>query len=175
MLEPHRLNEGQTQQSTAVTALDRVARTYGLVLDPQQLTRNHPFDGKEPTTQLLLKMADGGGLRGKLRRIKRGEMTKLATLAPAILLLRNGKAALSNGVEKNGACFALIDQLESEGSLTALYDEPRRSEFCTGEVILLKLRWRVAAVERAFSFGWLVQQLVTESKSTWRPKWRWAI
>ncbi|MGA2213912.1 MAG: peptidase domain-containing ABC transporter [Bryobacteraceae bacterium] len=165
MLEPRQLNEGQTRHCTAVAALIGVARQYGLTLDAQQLIRNHPFDGKEPSTALLLKMADGVGLRGKLTRIKRGELTKLAKLAPAILLLPNGKAALIKRVQQqDGACFALIEEFESERGLTALYDEPRLFEFWTGEVLLLKLRWRVAGVDRPFGFGWLVEQLVMERR-----------
>jgi subfamily B ATP-binding cassette protein HlyB/CyaB len=57
-----------------------------------------------------------------------------------------------------------LTNFESERSLTALYDEPRLFEFWTGEVILLKLRWRVAGVDRPFGFAWLVEQLVMERK-----------
>jgi ATP-binding cassette, subfamily B, bacterial HlyB/CyaB len=165
MLQPPQLVEGEKQHSTAVTALIRVARHYGLTLDAQQLIRSHPFETEEPSTALLLKMAEDVGLRGKLMRIKRGELTKLARLAPAILLLPNGKAALINRVEQvEGAAFALIDELESERGLTALYDEPRLFEFWTGDVILLKLRWRAAGLERPFGFAWLVEQLVMERR-----------
>ena len=131
---------GQKQSSSAVRALVRVAAFYGLTLNPQQLVRAHPFDTDEPGTGVLLKMAAGAGLRGKLMRIKRGELARLAKSVPAILLLPNGKAALINRVEhSNGASYALIDEFESERSLSALYDEPRLFEFWSGEVLLLKL------------------------------------
>jgi ATP-binding cassette, subfamily B, bacterial HlyB/CyaB len=165
MQERPQLVEGDRQHSTALRALIRAARHYGLTLDAQQLIRNYPFDTEEPSTAQLLKMAEGVGLRGKLIRINRGELTKLATQVPAILLLPNGKAALINRVEQvDGACFALIDELESQGGLTALYDEPRLFEFWTGEVIVLKLRWRVAGVDRPFGFAWLVGQLLKERR-----------
>ncbi len=166
MEEPRQLpGGGQNQHSTGVTALVRVAAHHGLTLDPQQLAHSTPFDTEEPSPALLLKMAHRAGFRTRLMRVRRGELAGFAKLAPAILLLPNGRAALLKRVQqRQGATYALIDELESERGLTALYDEPRLFEFWTGDVIVLKLRWRVAGVERPFGFGWLVQQLVTERR-----------
>jgi ATP-binding cassette, subfamily B, bacterial HlyB/CyaB len=165
MLEQPKAVTGETQPSTALTALIRVARHYGLTLDAPQLLRNHPFDAEEPSTALLMKMAESAGLRARLIRIQRGELIRLARLAPAILVLPNGKAALITRVEQvDGACFALIDELESQYSLTALYDEPRLFEFWRGDVILLKVRWGAAGVDRPFGFRWLIEQVLTERK-----------
>ncbi len=163
---PNPLESGKEQHnSTAVRALARVASHYGLTLDPQQLIRTHPFNTEEPTASLLLKMAEGSGLRGKLMRIKRGELGRLTRFLPAILLLPNGKAAVINRVQSGeGASCALIDELESESGLSALYDEPRLFEFWEGDVILLKLRWRAPGAERPFGFGWLLDQLLIERK-----------
>ncbi len=164
MERPERI-ESEKQHSTSVVALIRVARHYGLTLDAQQLIRNHPFETEEPSTDLLMKMAAGVGLRGKLMRINRGELTKLARLVPAILVLPNGKAALIDRVEQGeGACYALIDELHSKDGLTALYDEPRLFEFWTGEVILIKPRWRAAGLDRPFGFAWLVDQILVERR-----------
>lgn len=159
--------QGEEQQhSTAVRALVRVATHYGLTLNPQQLIRAHPFTTPEPSAALLLKMAEGTGLRGKVMRIKRGELGRLERLVPAILLLPNGKAAVINRVRhrEEGASCALIDELESESGLSALYDEPRLFQFWAGDVILLKLRWRAPGAERPFGFAWLLDLLLTERK-----------
>ncbi len=151
--------------STAVRALVRVAAHYGLTLDAQQLIRSHPFATEEPTAAKLLTMAEHSGLRGKLMRIKRGELGKLTRLVPAILLMPNGKAAVVNRVQVGGgASCALIDDLETESGFSALYDEPRLFEFWTGEVLLLKLRWRAPGKERPFGFAWLLDQLLMEKR-----------
>jgi ATP-binding cassette, subfamily B, bacterial HlyB/CyaB len=151
--------------STAVRALVRAAAHFGLALNPQQLMRSNPFDTDEPSPAFLLKMAESTGLRGKLMRIRRGELSKLARFVPAILLLPNGKAAIINRVEqRGGASFALIDELESERSVSVLYDEPRLFEFWAGDVMLLKLRWLVPGAERPFGFRWLFDQLLMERK-----------
>jgi len=156
---------GRKQGSTAVRALVRAAAYYGLTLNPQQLIRAHPFDTDEPSTGALLKMAESTGLRVKQMRIKRGELARLARSVPAILLLPNGKAALINRVENSkGASYALIDEFESERSVSALYDEPRLFEFWAGDVILLKLRWQVVGAERPFGFRWLFDQVLMERK-----------
>jgi len=162
----HPLEGGKEQKnSTALRALVRVAAHYGLTLDPQQLMHSHPFATEEPSADLLVKMAEGTGLHGKLMRVKRGELGRLERFVPAILLLPNGKAAVINRIRQGaGASCALIDELESESGLSALYDEPRLFEFWTGDVILLKLRWRVPGAERPFGFGWLLDQLLVERR-----------
>jgi ATP-binding cassette, subfamily B, bacterial HlyB/CyaB len=163
--EQPQLVSGENQHSTALTALIRVARHHGLTLDAEQLVRGHPFDTDEPSTALLMKMAESVGLRAKLMHVQRGDLMKLAHLAPAILVRPDGKAALIHRVQQvDGACFALIDELESQHDLTALYDEPRLFEFWTGEVILLKVRWNTMGVERPFGFRWLVDQILIEKK-----------
>jgi ATP-binding cassette subfamily B protein len=155
----------EQKQSTAVRALVHVAAHYGLTLNPQQLVRSHPFKTEEPSAAVLLKMAEGTGLRGKLMRIKRGELGKLERLVPAILLLPNGKAAVINRVQQGaGASCALIEELDSESGLSALYDEPRLFEFWAGDVMLVKLRWRAPGAERPFGFAWLLDQLLVEGK-----------
>jgi ATP-binding cassette subfamily B protein len=142
-----------------------VAASHGLTLHSQQLIRAHPFDTEEPSVALLLRMAEGSGLRGRQIRIKRGELAKLARFVPAILLLPDGKAAVINHVQVGGrATCAMIDELESESGLSALVDEPRLFEVWGGDVILLKLRWRLPGAERPFGFAWLVDQVLMERR-----------
>jgi len=157
------VEKGRELHSTAVRALVRVAAHYGLALTPQQLIRSHPFSTDEPNVALLLRMAESTGLRGKVMRIKRGELGKLVRFVPAILLLPNGKAAVISRVQRgHGASCALIDELQSESGLSALYDEPRLFEIWAGDVILIKPRWRAPGLERPFGFGWLIDQFLVE-------------
>jgi ATP-binding cassette, subfamily B, bacterial HlyB/CyaB len=154
-----------TQTSTAVKALVRIAQHYGLTVDSQQLIRANPFDTEEPSPALLLRMAERIGMRGKTMHVQRGDLAKLARSVPAILLLSNGKAAVITRIEeRDGASFALIDELESEQGISALCDEPRLVEFWAGDVILLKLRWRAPMADRPFGFAWLFDQLFFEKK-----------
>ena len=151
--------------STGVAALVRIAAHYGLTLDARLLMRNHPFDAEEPSVNHLLKMADAVGLHGKTMNVGRGELARINKLVPAILLLPNGRAAVLNRLKQvDGATFALVEELESECGLTALYDEPRLFEFWNGDVILFKLRWRVAGIDRPFGFVWLFEQVLKERK-----------
>jgi ATP-binding cassette subfamily B protein len=155
----------RVRESTAVRAFVRVAAHYGKTLNAQQLMRAHPFDTEEPGTALLLQMAERAGLRGKVTRIKRGELAKLARSVPAILLLPNGKAAVINRVQGGGGAYcALIDDLESETGLSVLYDEPRLFEFWAGDVVLFRPKWRISDSDRPFGFIWLLGQLVKERR-----------
>jgi ATP-binding cassette subfamily B protein len=158
-------NREERQNSTVVRALVRVAASHGVTLNPNQLIRAHPFKTEEPSVPVLFEMAERNGLRGKAMRIKRGEVWKLARLVPAILIMPNGKAAVINRVEHGkGASCALIDELDSESSLSVLYDEPRLFEFWGGDVVLLKPRWRAPGADRPFGFAWLVDQLLLQKK-----------
>lgn len=157
--------EGERQVSTAVRALVRVAAHHGKILNPQQLVRSHPFQTEEPSPAVLMRMAEGTGLRGELIRIKRGELHKLSRSVPAVLLLQNGKAAVINRVQEEGeASCALVEDLEAESSLSVLYDEPRLFEFWAGDVMLVKPRWRISDSDRPFGVTWLVGQLVLERR-----------
>lgn len=167
MLGSRNSSDGASEQSnsTVVRALVRVAANYGLSLDPQQLIRSHPFSTEEPSTSVLLKMAERSGLRGKQMQIRRGELGKLSKFVPAIMLLPNGRAAVITRIQRaGGASCALIDELDTEISISVLYDEPRLFEFWSGDVILLKLRWHVPGAERPFGFSWLFDQLLIEKK-----------
>jgi subfamily B ATP-binding cassette protein HlyB/CyaB len=156
---------GKRRESTAVRAFVRVAAHYGKTLDTEQLIRAHPFEAEEPGTAVLLRMAERTGLRGKVIRIKRGELAKLSRSVPAILLLPSGKAAVISQVQDGeGASCALVDEFESEPGLSVLYDEPRLFEFWAGDAILFKPRWRIPESERPFGFMWLVAQLLIERK-----------
>ncbi len=151
--------------STAVRALVRVAATHGLTLNPYQLTRSHPFKGEEPSVPVLLEMAARNGLQAKQMRIKPGELGKLGKTIPAILLMPNGRAAVINKIRQGeGATCALVDELETDGELSVLYDEPRLFKFWAGDVLLLKRRWRMASEDRPFGFLWLINQLLIERK-----------
>lgn len=167
MGETPRLVDSGTQirHSTLLAALIRVAHHYGLTLDEEEIRRRHPFDTEEPSRPLFLKIAKSAGLSARIAQVTRGNLAKFARLVPAILLLPNDKAALISRIQaEDGACVALVEALEGQHSVTALFDEPRLFELWPGEIVLLRIRWRVAGVERPFGFSWLVRQLVIERR-----------
>jgi ATP-binding cassette, subfamily B, bacterial HlyB/CyaB len=152
-------------KSTAVRAFIRIAAHYGKTLSAEQLVRAHPFESEEPGTSVLLSMAERTGLRGRVMRIKRGELGRLARFVPAILLLPNGKAAVITQIkDAHGSSCALIDDLASEYGFSVLYDEVRLFEFWAGDVILFRPRWRVSESDRPFGFMWLANQLLKERR-----------
>jgi ATP-binding cassette, subfamily B, bacterial HlyB/CyaB len=155
----------EPRHCTAVMALVRVAAHHGLTLDPQQLVRAHPFNSEEPNPALLLKMAKQVGLKGRQMRIKRGELAGITRLAPAILLLPNGRAALVDSIhQRQGATFAFVDEFDSDRRLSVLYDEPRLFEFWTGDLIVLRRPWLAPGAEPPFGFAWLTRQILIEGK-----------
>jgi ATP-binding cassette, subfamily B, bacterial HlyB/CyaB len=149
--------------STAVLALVRIGRHFGLTLDPNQSARADWFAGDEPPTALFLRMIERAGLRARAVHIKPGELATLAGNLPAILRLADGKTLLLEAVqERDGGCFALVNDLETGPGVSAIVDEQRLFDAWDGEVIVVKRRWRVTDAERPFGFMWLVGQVVRE-------------
>jgi ATP-binding cassette subfamily B protein len=157
--------ESRVIPSTALLALVRIGAHYGMDLDAEQLRRSNPFQGTEPTPDLLARIAERVGYTVKRTRLRHGQLANLQRAVPAILLLRNGKSALLSKVQVGkGAPSALIDDMESDDGTSVLFDEPRLAQIWDGDVLLLKLRWRLTDEQRPFDFRWLVGQMVRDGR-----------
>jgi len=158
-------DETKAAPSSALLALVRVGAHYGLALNAEQLRRSSPFDGNEPSPALLARIAERAGYTVKRMTVRRGELATLAKVAPAILFLKNGKAALLTRVQTGkGAPLALLEDVESPVGASALFDEPRLAQIWDGETLLLKRRWRLTDEEQPFDFKWLIGQVVRERR-----------
>jgi ATP-binding cassette subfamily B protein len=157
-------DETRAAPSTALLALVRVGAHHGMRLDAEQLRRASPFEGAEPTPELLARIAERVGFSVRRLRVRRGELASLRKVVPAILFLRSGKAALMSRIQVGkGAPAALLDDLEGGGA-SALFDEPRLAQIWEGEALLLKQRWRLTDEQRPFDFRWLLGQALLEGK-----------
>ncbi len=158
-------NQAHARRSTALLALVLVGAHHGVALDADQLRRNDPFEGDEPSPTRLARMAERAGFSVGRMVVRRGELATLNRVVPAIMLLRNGKVALLRRVKGGkGAPCALVDDLEGGAGVTVLLDEPRLARIWAGELMLLKRRWRMSDEERPFNFAWLVGQVVRERR-----------
>src|SRR3954471_12196139 len=89
---------GPVPQGTAVEpasmlgALAIVARHRGIHLNPVQLRRDHRLEPGEPSPQQLVDLSRASGLRAAATRLNFGDLTRLGSALPAILLLKNGSA-----------------------------------------------------------------------------------
>jgi ATP-binding cassette subfamily B protein len=154
------------RQSTAISALVRVGRHLGLDVDPVQLVRAHPFDGPEPTSALLTKIAENIGLRATPARIERGGLAALERRTPAVFLMNDGTAAVLDKVKQSGASWsALIEDMHSDGRLSVLVDEARLFDHWNGHVIFLRRNWAFADQDQPFGYKWFIGQLVREKQS----------
>jgi ATP-binding cassette subfamily B protein len=164
-MDDSHFDEAPPVASTALTALVRVAAHHGLVLDAEQLRRANPFDGDEPSPDLLGKIAERAGLDVKRTKIGRGQLTGLDRVVPVILFLKNGKAGLLTKVQAGtGAPCGLLEDLEGTAGASALFDEPRLAQIWSGDALMVKRRWRLTDQERPFNFAWLVGQVLLEKR-----------
>jgi ATP-binding cassette subfamily B protein len=149
--------------STALRALARLARSHGFQLEPTQLRRSQPFDSDEPSTARLEKIAQHAGFTSRKLRLKPGELDQLANVAPALLLLKDGKVALLLKVKAGeGATLALVEDLNAPVGTELLIDEPRLFQIWDGDVLLVKPQWKLTDQNQPFDFRWLVGAVLRE-------------
>ena len=133
------------ERSSALRALARVGARHGLQLSPSQLRRTSPFDGPEPKVGLLMRIAERSGFAVKRLKVRPGELRRLATVLPALLLLSNGRAVVIQRLQEspNGAPALLVEEFpEGDAPREQLLDEPRLFAQWDGTALLIKRRWR---------------------------------
>lgn len=153
--------------STALAALSRLARHHGVQLVPDQLRRSHPFDGVEPGTAKLVRIAEETGFTARRLTLKPGELNQLAEVTPALLLLADGRCALLLKVaqpEGGGATVAALEDLDAAPGTEFLIDEPRLFTLWGGDVLLVKKQWKLTDKNRPFDFMWLVGAVLRERR-----------
>ena len=146
-------------------ALAIVARHRGIHLSPAQLRHEHRLGSEEPSLQQLLDIARASGLRAVATRLKFGNLMRLGSALPAILLLKNGSAMalLRCAPQAQPPQVVLQDPIAGEAALLTL-DEHRLGLGWVGDVILIKRDYRVRDEDQPFGLGLIVAQLLRDRR-----------
>jgi ATP-binding cassette subfamily B protein len=146
-----------------------VARHRGIQLSKEQLIRDHLLAAGDASVVETLGIARASGLRASATRLRWGDLFKMGTALPAIVLLRNGTAMVLLGTEANRPGwppFVVLRDPAGNEEAPLLLDEARFSAAWDGDVILVKRDYRLRDEDRPFGMGWVVGQLLRDKRIT---------
>src|SRR5207302_202909 len=112
-------------------------------------------------------IAQSSGLRASATRLRWGDLFKMGTALPAIVLLRNGTAMVLLRTEPTLPGWPPVVVLrDPNGNEEAplLLDEARFTAAWAGDVILVKRDYRLRDEDRPFGMGWIVGQLLRDRR-----------
>jgi subfamily B ATP-binding cassette protein HlyB/CyaB len=146
-----------------------VARHRGVQLSKEQLIRDHLLTAGDASVVETLGVARASGLRASTTRLRWGDLFKMGTALPAIVLLRNGSAMVLLGTEANRPGlppFVVLRDPNGNEEAPLLLDEARLSAAWDGDIILVKRDYRLRDEDRPFGMGWVAGQLLRDKRVT---------
>src|SRR5438445_4634755 len=87
-----RLDDAGQATGSLLGSLVIVARHRGIQLSKEQLIRDHQLKVGDASVTETLNIAKASGLRASITQLRWGDLFKMGTALPAIVLLRNGAA-----------------------------------------------------------------------------------
>ncbi|MBI3710574.1 MAG: peptidase domain-containing ABC transporter, partial [Proteobacteria bacterium] len=145
--------------------LAAVARHHGVDLSVDALTHQYGIAETEPTTALLLKIADGAGFSAQALHLDWGDLVRLDQALPALARLRNGNTVILSGIRggPSGQEAVVLDPLATKPGFLFLSRESFATSW-TGETILLKRSYRLTDPDQPFGLRWFVPELLRQRR-----------
>jgi subfamily B ATP-binding cassette protein HlyB/CyaB len=143
------------------------ARHRGVQLSKEQLIRDHQLKAGDASVAETLRIAHACGLRASVTRLRWGDLFKMGTALPAIVLLRNGAAMVLMRTEAGLPGWPPVVVLrDPNGNEEAplLLDEARFTAAWSGDVILVKRDYRLRDEDRPFGMAWIAGQLLRDRR-----------
>ncbi len=152
-------------EESSLAALLAVARHHGVHLSLEQIRRDHPLDGAQVPSSLLVHLAERNGLNARRVIMRWRHLAKIGKAVPAILRMNNGAAMILVGFQSAGSVpMALLrDPLDPAETIVGI-DELRLAAAWDGEVILIRRRFALDDAERPFGLMSLVAEVLKEKR-----------
>lgn len=153
-----------TATDSMLQAVATVALRHGVDSDVPTLKRSYALADPVLDTNMVLAMVKELGLEGRCLDVSWSQLQKLGSVLPAILRRRDGGALILEGVltETAAGQVAMVRDPEQPPEAQALLDQSHLAEVWTGEIFLIKRRYRLDDDHRPFGFSWLLAQAMRE-------------
>ena len=145
-----------------LSAIDQVARFHHMELD-RELLRVPP--GERPTPATLVRWVRDGGLWAKAAKLTWGQLLKVETASPIVLLLDDGGAAILATSDTARNVVWLRDPSAPSGELPVAVDELRLSQVWSGEALLIRSERGQTDDTAPFTVGWLAKMVLLERRT----------
>ncbi|HYD32674.1 MAG TPA: peptidase domain-containing ABC transporter, partial [Azospirillaceae bacterium] len=148
---------------TAVKSLAIIAGLRGINVSAEQLLREHVIGNHEPSTPLLLRMAEETGMRATAAVLDWRHLVALGDAFPIMLIMRNGNAMIATGasVVDGVPVIMLRDPLVAD-EIEMPVDEARLFHAWDGSVVFLKRHYKLTDVEQPFGIRWFFPEIVRQ-------------
>lgn len=143
---------------SAMTALEIAGRLNRIPIDSRSIVKEFALDNKEPSIELLMRIAKRQGFRAGIKHLTIEKIVKNYPM-PVIVQKRDGSyfTILQANTEKKE--LLVYDVLQSEPFLIS-FDE--HAQETSGKCIILK--HKMMSEEARFGFGWFYRQILKYKK-----------
>ncbi|NBS40900.1 MAG: peptidase domain-containing ABC transporter, partial [Betaproteobacteria bacterium] len=137
--------------ASAVLCLAAISHVGGgIPLSPEQLHRTYALDRKEPSPDLLVRIAEENGFKAGTERTRWSRLAEMRQLYPVIARLKNGKWVVVAGMSQAG---------EPEG--VAILD-PTQPKATGGDLVITTRRHALLDDAQPFGFVWFLKDILKQ-------------
>lgn len=150
---------------SVVQCLTAIAQHHGLQVNPERLIEEYALPDEEPRPALVIRMAAGIGLKGKLTKLSWKGLFAQEGVFPFIGLLKDGKAVIVVGVRSGGdgteGEVAILNPHLPQASVHYL-DRDMFNDVWSGSVIFLKRSHSLTDPKQPFSLLWFIPEILKQ-------------
>ena len=156
------LQEIDSHEQSALFCLCAIARHHNISMDLRRVMHDFAIDTEEPRLTLLREIADSYELKSRMCKMKFDKLIHLNQAYPAMAVKKNGKYVVICGVRPNEdetVDLVVLDpeKTSAESRFTFLNKEAAAEEL-SGQVMLLKRRYKLSDEDRPFSLAWFLPE-----------------
>jgi ATP-binding cassette subfamily B protein len=155
----------EQKSHSVVQCLTAIAQHHGLQVNPERLIEEHALPDEEPRPAMVIRMAAGIGLKGKLSKLTWKGLFAQEGVFPFIGFLKDGKAVIIVGVRSGGGGaegeVAILNPLIPKAAVHYL-DKDMFMENWSGNVIFLKHSHALTDPKQPFSFRWFIPEILKQ-------------
>ena len=148
-----------------VKCLTAIAQHHGLQVNPERLIEEYALPDEEPRPALVIRMAAGIGLKGRLSKLTWKGLFAQEGVFPFIGLLKDGKAVIVVGVRAGGdgaeGEIAVLNPQIPQASVHYL-DKDTFVDVWSGNVIFLKRSHALTDPQQPFSLRWFIPEILKQ-------------
>jgi ATP-binding cassette subfamily B protein len=150
---------------SVVQCLTAIAQHHGLQVNPDRLIEEYALPDEEPRPVLVIRMAAGIGLKGKLAKLSWKGLFAQEGVFPFIGLLKDGKAVIVVGVRAGGEGaegeVAVLNPQIPQAAVHYL-NRDTFTDLWSNHVIFLKRSHALTDPQQPFSLRWFIPEILKQ-------------
>ena len=148
---------------TALIAFELIARHHDTDVSVGRLVHDYAITTPRIDTRLLLRIAQDAGFKARAVKLDWGKLVRLDGAYPVIARLANGNSVVVAGfrIQEEQEEVVVVDPLADRPGFIFLGRDSFEARW-TGEIILLKRRYKLTDEKRPFGLSWFVPEILRQ-------------